>query len=74
MLTGYRMGFILSFLAIIGAETIASFAGLGHRIVWYAEALNMPTMFAYILFVVLVATLMDMLVSTLESRMSTEDK
>jgi ABC-type nitrate/sulfonate/bicarbonate transport system permease component len=74
MLTGYRMGFILSFLAIIGAETIASFAGLGHRIVWYAEALNMPIMFAYMLFVVLVAALMNMLVSTLESWISMEDK
>jgi ABC-type nitrate/sulfonate/bicarbonate transport system permease component len=74
MLTGYRMGFILSFLAIIGAETIASFAGLGHRIVWYAEALNMPMMFAYILFVVLVAALMNMLVSAVESWMPMEGK
>ncbi len=40
-----------------------SFEGLGHRIVRYAEALNMPMMFAYILFVVLVAALMNMLVS-----------
>ncbi len=74
MLTGYRMGFILSFLAIIGAETLASFAGLGHRIVWYAEALYMPMMFAYILFVILVAALMNVLVSAVESWMSVEDK
>jgi ABC-type nitrate/sulfonate/bicarbonate transport system permease component len=72
MLTGYRMGFILSFLAIIGAETIASYAGLGHRIVWYAEALNMPMMFAYILFVILVAALMNALVSFVESRQTVE--
>lgn len=74
MLTGYRMGFILSFLAIIGAETIASFAGLGHRIVWYAEALNMPMMFAYILFVILVAALMNALVSFVEARQTVEGR
>jgi ABC-type nitrate/sulfonate/bicarbonate transport system permease component len=34
----------------------------------------MPMMFAYILFVVLVAALMNMLVSMLESWMSVEDK
>jgi ABC-type nitrate/sulfonate/bicarbonate transport system permease component len=72
MLTGYRMGFILSFLAIIGAETIASYAGLGHRIVWYAEALNMPMMFAYILFIILVAALMNALVSFVEARQTVE--
>lgn len=74
MLTGYRMGFILCFLAIIGAETIASYAGLGHRIVWHAEALNMPMMFAYILFVILVAALMNMLVSFVEARQTVEGK
>ena len=74
MLTGYRMGFILSFLAIIGAETIASYAGLGHRIVWYAEALNMPVMFAYILFVILVAALLNALVSFAESRQMVEGR
>ena len=74
MLTGYRMGFILSFLAIIGAETIASFAGLGHRIVWYAEALNMPMMFGYILFVILVAALLNALVTYAESRQMVEGR
>lgn len=74
MLTGYRMGFILAFLAIIGAETLASYSGLGHRIVWYAEALNMPMMFAYILFVILVAAAMNTLASVVESRQMVEGK
>src|SRR5690606_32548842 len=33
VLAGLRIGFILTFLATIGGETIASLGGLGHRIV-----------------------------------------
>ena len=38
ILTGMRMGFTVALLSIIGSETIASLAGLGHRIVHLAEA------------------------------------
>ena len=55
LLTGLRLGFILAFLAILGAETIASVAGLGHRVVSVAEALNTTQMFAYILLFTLMA-------------------
>ena len=68
MITGYRMGFILTFLSIIGSESIASLAGLGHRIVWYAEALETPKMFAYIVIVVLLAMLLNTIVAALELR------
>ena len=33
ILTGLRMGFTIALLSIIGSETLASLAGLGHRIV-----------------------------------------
>ena len=33
ILTGLRMGFTTALLSIIGSETLASLAGLGHRIV-----------------------------------------
>jgi len=68
MITGYRMGFILTFLSIIGSESIASLAGLGHRIVWYAEALETPKMFAYIVIVVVLAMLLNAIVAALEVR------
>ena len=32
VLTGLRIGFTIALLAVLGSETIASFAGLGHRI------------------------------------------
>ena len=52
ILTGLRMGFTIALLSIIGSETIASLAGLGHHIVQLAEGMDMARMFAYIVFVV----------------------
>jgi ABC-type nitrate/sulfonate/bicarbonate transport system permease component len=68
VLIGLRMGFILAFLAILGSETIASLAGLGHRIVTYAESMDPAKMFAYIFFAIGIAFLLNALVSLLEAR------
>ena len=68
MLTGLRMGFTVALLSIIGSETIASLAGLGHRIVNLAENMEMPRMFAYIAFVVVIAVFLNTVVSVLEAR------
>jgi ABC-type nitrate/sulfonate/bicarbonate transport system permease component len=68
ILTGMRMGFTVALLSIIGSETIASLAGLGHRIVHLAEAMEMARMFAYIAFVVAIAAFLNIVVSTLEKR------
>lgn len=68
ILTGMRMGFTVALLSIIGSETIASLAGLGHRIVHLAEGMEMARMFAYIAFVVAIAAILNMLVSALEAR------
>ena len=68
ILTGLRMGFTVALLSILGSETIASLAGLGHRIVHLAEAMEMARMFAYIVFVVAIAATLNTVVSTLEAR------
>ncbi len=68
ILGGVRLGLMLCFLAIIGGETIASLEGLGHRIVWYAEGMQMVNMFAYMVFVILIATAMNACLSLLELR------
>jgi ABC-type nitrate/sulfonate/bicarbonate transport system permease component len=68
MMTGVRMGFIIAFLAIIGSETIASLSGLGHQIVTFAESMNMTAMFAYIVFVIMIALLLNSVVSSIEAR------
>jgi ABC-type nitrate/sulfonate/bicarbonate transport system permease component len=68
ILTGLRIGFTVALLAILGSETIASLAGLGHHIVQLAESMEMARMFAYIAFVVAITALLNGLVSHLEAR------
>lgn len=68
ILTGMRMSFTVALLSIIGSETIASLAGLGHRIVHLAEGMFMPRMFGYICFVVLIAVILNTAVSSIEAR------
>jgi len=68
ILTGMRMGFTVALLSIIGSETIASLAGLGHRIVHLAEGMEMTRMFGYICFVVAIAVTLNTVVSSIEAR------
>jgi ABC-type nitrate/sulfonate/bicarbonate transport system permease component len=68
ILTGLRMGLILAFLSILGSETIASFSGLGHQIAGLAENMDTASMFAYIVFVLLIAFLLNFAVSFAEAR------
>jgi ABC-type nitrate/sulfonate/bicarbonate transport system permease component len=68
ILGGLRMGFTITLLSIIGSETIASLAGLGHHIVQLAEGMDTARMFAYIVFVVAIAALLNGIVSFLEAR------
>jgi ABC-type nitrate/sulfonate/bicarbonate transport system permease component len=68
ILTGLRIGFTVALLSILGSETIAALAGLGHRIVSLAEAMEPARMFAYIAFVVAIAALLNTVVSGLERR------
>ena len=67
ILTGMRMGFTVALLSIIGSETLASLAGLGHHIVELSEGMEMPRMFAYIAFVVAIAAILNLIVSALEA-------
>jgi ABC-type nitrate/sulfonate/bicarbonate transport system permease component len=63
-----RIGFTVALLSSIGSETIASLAGLGHRIVHLAEGMEIARMFAYIVFVVFIAMILNTCVSVLEAR------
>ena len=68
ILTGLRIGFTVTLLSILGSETIASLAGLGHRIVQLAEGMETARMFAYIAFAVMIAALLNTTVTALERR------
>lgn len=68
ILTGLRIGFTVALLSILGSETIASLAGLGHKIVHLAEAMETARMFAYIAFAVVIAAFLNTVVSSLERK------
>ncbi len=68
ILTGLRIGFTVALLSILGSETIASLAGLGHRIVHLAEGMDTARMFAYIAFAVAIALFLNTVTSSLEAR------
>jgi len=68
ILGGLRMGFIVTFLSILGAETLTSYSGLGHQIVALGEMMDTARMFGYIVFVVLIAVALNMTVTALERR------
>lgn len=72
ILIGIRIGFIICFLGIIGAEMIAGFDGLGAKIVWLGEGMNTSAMFAYIIFVVLLATILNAILTVLQSYKSAD--
>jgi ABC-type nitrate/sulfonate/bicarbonate transport system permease component len=61
------MGFTVTLLSVIGSETIAALAGLGHRIVNLAENMEMARMFAYIVFVVAIVAFLNSALSMLEA-------
>ena len=68
ILSGLRMGFTVALLSILGSETIASLAGLGHRIVHLAEGMDTARMFAYIAFAVAIAASLNTVVTMIETR------
>jgi ABC-type nitrate/sulfonate/bicarbonate transport system permease component len=68
IVTGLRMGFTIALLAILGSETIASFAGLGHKIAQLAEAMETARMFAYIAFAVAIVAILNIITTALERR------
>lgn len=68
VLAGLRMGFTVALLSVIAGETIASFAGLGHRIVNLAEDMDTARMFAYIVVVIAIVVILNTAVSKLEGR------
>src|SRR5690242_4547653 len=68
ILTGLRIGFTVALLSILGSETIASLAGLGHRIVHLGEGMDMARMFAYVAFAIAIALILNTVTSSLEAR------
>jgi ABC-type nitrate/sulfonate/bicarbonate transport system permease component len=68
IVTGLRIGCTIGFLAILGSEMIAGLRGLGSRIVSLAEGMNTAEMFAYIVFVIILAMILNVTLSQMQRR------
>lgn len=66
LVNGLRIGCTLAYLVILGGEALASREGLGHRIVTYAESMQMTEMFAFIFIVLVISFLFTALLSSFE--------
>ena len=69
ILTGMRIGFFICFASVLGGETISSVSGVGRNIALAAELMEPARMFAWISVVIVTATLLNAVVSALETRM-----
>ena len=67
VLSGLRMGAVLTFLSVLGSETLGALHGLGHEI--HNASLMMQTahMYAYILIVIFLALLLNVGLGVIES-------
>src|SRR5262245_33865330 len=69
ILTGLRIGFFICFASVLGGETISSVSGVGRNIALAAELFEPARMYAWIVFVIVAALVLNALVSALENRM-----
>jgi ABC-type nitrate/sulfonate/bicarbonate transport system permease component len=69
ILTGLRIGFFICFASVLGGETISSVSGVGRNIALAAELMEPARMYAWIVFVIFAALVLNALVSALENRM-----
>jgi ABC-type nitrate/sulfonate/bicarbonate transport system permease component len=69
ILTGLRIGFFICFASVLGGETISSVSGVGRNIALAAELMEPARMFAWIVFVIATALVLNSVVSAFENRM-----
>jgi ABC-type nitrate/sulfonate/bicarbonate transport system permease component len=69
ILTGLRIGFFICFASVLGGETISSVSGVGRNIALAAELMEPARMYAWIVFVIATALVLNTVVSLIENRM-----
>ena len=68
VVTGLRISFFICFASVLGGEAISSASGVGNNIAHAAELMEPARMFAWIVFVIVTAIILNMVVSHVESR------
>ncbi|HWK14212.1 MAG TPA: ABC transporter permease [Rhizobiaceae bacterium] len=68
LVNGLRVSFLICFAAVLGGEVLMSVEGLGRNISQSAESMNTASMYAWIVFVILTAFVLNMVVTFIENR------
>jgi NitT/TauT family transport system permease protein/taurine transport system permease protein len=68
MLSGLRIGMVFVLLAVIGGEFISAKAGIGYKIAQASDMLDTPALFSYIFIVLMIATLINSVLSQVERK------
>lgn len=68
VVTGLRISFFICFASVLGGEAISSASGVGNNIAHAAELMEPGRMFAWIVFVILTAIILNMIVSHVERK------
>ena len=65
IISGLRIGFVVTFASVVAGEMIASLAGLGHAITYYSQIMDSAKMFAVIGVVIFLTWVMNSLLTLL---------
>jgi ABC-type nitrate/sulfonate/bicarbonate transport system permease component len=68
ILTGLRIATIVCVASVLGGEVISSTNGVGHAIALAAELMETARMYAWVVYVVIVAVALNMVLSGIETR------
>ena len=68
ILTGLRVGFFIAFASVLGGETLSSAVGVGRNVALAAELMEPARLYAWIVFVILTAIVLNTIVSMIENR------
>ena len=68
ILTGLRIGAIVCIASVLGAETVSALKGLGRSIAYASELMDSVQMFAWLLYVVIMAVAVNLMLTAAEVR------
>jgi NitT/TauT family transport system permease protein len=68
ILTGLRIAAIVCIASVLGAETVSALRGLGRSIAYASELMDSVQMFAWLLYVVIMAIVINLMLTAAEAR------
>jgi ABC-type nitrate/sulfonate/bicarbonate transport system permease component len=67
ILTGLRIATIICVASVLGGEAISATSGVGHMIAYAAELMETARMYAWVVYVIIVAVVLNLVLSAIET-------